>query len=258
MVAWSQVSLNDCNHARADRRSGYDGAIRYVDSELDRLFGWLQSKRLLGSTLLIAFSDHGEELWDHGGSGHGETLYAEQLRVPLIVRPPAGVLPARGRSNAPVGLIDVTPTVLDYLGIPSLPWMQGVSLRPWVESEIKAPERTLYAEAPTTRNARALIRGEVKFVLNRKLPLDLLDAGYLVPNLRAFYKFRDDELFLLDRDPAEKDNLVVAEKGIGMEYRAQLVDQLLLTSAPVGSIRRPAPAPPAHTIEALKSLGYIR
>lgn len=136
--------------------------------------------------------------------------------------------------------------------------MQGVSLRPWVESEMKAPERTLYAEAPTTRSARALIRGEVKFVLNRKLPLDLLDAGYLVPNIRAFYKFRDDELFFLDRDPSEQDNRVVAEKGVAMEYRSQLVDQLLLTSAPVGATRRRSLAPPAHTIEELKSLGYIR
>jgi len=60
----------------------YDGAISYVDFELGRLFAWLKTRELYDGTLVVITSDHGEEFWEHGGTGHGFTLYEEQLRVP--------------------------------------------------------------------------------------------------------------------------------------------------------------------------------
>jgi arylsulfatase A-like enzyme len=97
----------------------YDQNLRYLDDQLSDLFAELGD-----DVPVVIFSDHGEEFWDHDGFEHGHTLYDELLRVPLVVRAPG--VPA-GTSDAPVSLLDLTPTVLDLVG---LPWegLKGTSL----------------------------------------------------------------------------------------------------------------------------------
>ncbi len=65
---------------------------------------------------IVVFSDHGEEFWEHGGFEHGHAFYDEVLRVPLVVRSP-GLPP--GRVDAPVSLLDLTPTLLELVGAPT-------------------------------------------------------------------------------------------------------------------------------------------
>ncbi|MCB9693718.1 MAG: sulfatase [Alphaproteobacteria bacterium] len=100
-------------------RDRYDQVIRWLDTEVARLLSALDE-----DDVVVVFSDHGEELWDHAGYEHGHTLYDELLRVPLVIRGP-GVTP--GRFDTPVSLLDVTPTVLDVLGLPT-EGMDGTSL----------------------------------------------------------------------------------------------------------------------------------
>lgn len=99
----------------ADR---YDNCILWIDNELQRLYA-----QLAPEDVLVVFSDHGEEFWDHGGYEHGHTLYEELLRVPLVIKAPG--LQA-GRVQAPVSLLDVAPTILDLLDVEGT--TQGVSL----------------------------------------------------------------------------------------------------------------------------------
>ncbi len=99
----------------------YDQNLRYLDDQLGELFADLGE-----DTPIVLFADHGEEFWDHGDFEHGHSLYDEVLRVPLIVRAP-GVKP--GRVDAPVSLLDVAPTVLDLLDLPTH-GMAGRSLLP--------------------------------------------------------------------------------------------------------------------------------
>lgn len=89
----------------------YDQNIRAVDEALGPLL-----EAVGDDAVVVLFSDHGEELWDHGDFEHGHTLYDELLRVPLAIRAPG--MPA-GRVAAPVSLLDLTPTVLDLLGLPA-------------------------------------------------------------------------------------------------------------------------------------------
>ncbi len=90
----------------ADR---YDQNLAAVDDAIARLL------TVAGpDALVVVFSDHGEEFFDHGDLEHGHTLYDELLRVPLIVS--GGGLAPR-RVPEPVSLLDVTPTVLDLLGL---------------------------------------------------------------------------------------------------------------------------------------------
>ena len=103
----------------------YEGEVRYVDDEFARVLASLPE-----NALLIISSDHGEEFWEHGGYDHGKTLYEEVIRVPLIVRLPDG----RGAtSDAPVGLVDVAPSVLSFLGLDVPPSVQGRDV--WVAAQ---------------------------------------------------------------------------------------------------------------------------
>ena len=86
----------------------YDQNLAAVDSALQRLFDAAGS-----DAVVVIFSDHGEEFFDHGDLEHGHSLHDELLRVPLILRAP-GLAPRR--VAAPVSLLDITPTVLDLIG----------------------------------------------------------------------------------------------------------------------------------------------
>lgn len=87
----------------------YDQEILAVDAALEALFDAAGPR-----ATIVFFSDHGEELWDHGGFEHGHTFYDELLRVPLVIRSP--YLPP-GRFDAPVSLLDLAPTVCELAGL---------------------------------------------------------------------------------------------------------------------------------------------
>jgi arylsulfatase A-like enzyme len=119
--------------ARANQ-GAYDGEVAYADSEVARLLASLPRS---GSrdTLVVIAGDHGESLGEHGEATHGMLLFDGALRVPLIfarldaagaVAPPARG--ASGRRVENVSLADVAPTVLDRMGIPQPPDMDGRSL----------------------------------------------------------------------------------------------------------------------------------
>jgi arylsulfatase A-like enzyme len=105
----------------------YDGEVAYVDSQIGRLIDGLRSRRLLESTILVFTADHGEEFLDHGGFEHGHTLYDELLHVPLAISWPGHVI--AGTSDAPVGLIDVAPTLCELADIAPPASFLGRSLK---------------------------------------------------------------------------------------------------------------------------------
>lgn len=104
----------------------YDQNLASVDDALNRLFVAAGP-----DALIVVLSDHGEEFFDHGDLEHGHTLYDELLRVPLIIRAP-GLEPRH--VAAPVSLLDVTPTVLDLLGLGGGTW-DGMSLADLAKGE---------------------------------------------------------------------------------------------------------------------------
>jgi arylsulfatase A-like enzyme len=116
------TSEADLRHLRAL----YDGEIRYTDDQLARVLRRLRETGRADHTLVVVTSDHGEEFLEHGSWEHQRTLYEEVVRIPMVVRGP-GV--ARGRRvTEPVSLLDVAPTVLDWLGLPGLPAQRGQSV----------------------------------------------------------------------------------------------------------------------------------
>ncbi|MHC4064399.1 MAG: sulfatase [Planctomycetota bacterium] len=129
----------------ADRQQAialYDGEIAYVDEQIGRLIRALEDQGRLENTLIAITSDHGEEFKEHGRLGHGKTLFAEQLRAPLIV---AGhsAFPARSRRSELLSLIDLGPTLLDLAGGDYLRNVQGVALL----GAAGRPDRVVFAES---------------------------------------------------------------------------------------------------------------
>jgi arylsulfatase A-like enzyme len=110
----------------------YDAEIRSSDRLAGRVFDALAERGLDDRTIVVVLSDHGEELSDHDGLGHGHTLYDEMLHVPLVIRFPGG--PAR-RVAQQVRTMDVFATVLDAIGRPVPVNVQAVSLMPLVRGE---------------------------------------------------------------------------------------------------------------------------
>ena len=109
-----------------DAALAYDQEARYTDDHVGPFLAKLTQLGLADRTIVIITADHGEEFGDHGGMGHGRTLYQEVLRVPLVIAAPGLLAPAV--VPAPVSLLDVTPTVLDLLGLEPTRGHRGTSL----------------------------------------------------------------------------------------------------------------------------------
>src|SRR5450755_1936990 len=103
---------------RSEYRSHlYDGEIAYADHELGSLMTWLKQNHLYDPSLIVALSDHGESLGEHGEDEHGFFVYNATVHVPLIVKPPAGSGIATGRRSEPVETAAVAPTLLQLAGV---------------------------------------------------------------------------------------------------------------------------------------------
>lgn len=104
----------------------YRGELQMVSLAAGELVEFLRRERRLDDAILVLLGVHGEEFAEHGGAGHGVTLYEESLRVPLAIRAPD--LVGTGRIVAPVDLLDLAPTLADLLGIPAPQAWHGESL----------------------------------------------------------------------------------------------------------------------------------
>ena len=253
LVALTSNTFDDLNEDDlAFAMAKYDAALMYVDSELGRLFSALRAAGRFDETLIIVTSDHGEEFWDHGGSGHGFTLYEEQLRVPLIVKLPSSSPVLHREPEVSASLVDVAPTILDYAGFPveAMP-AEGRSLRPYIETDAAPEPRPVFAEATYFFNSYAVVNDGVKYLHHRIPPLELFNPDLLLANIRSFYKFRPPELYRLEVDPRELRNVALEDGASSGEFEAAI----LAHAAAFGSVS--SMDLDEETVERLRSLGYV-
>ena len=117
----------------------YDAAVLHASANLGNIVSMLKERELWDQAIFIFLSDHGEELGEHGGWFHGQSLYEELSRVPLVMHFPGGEFGGR-RITAPVSLVDLMPTVFDYLGRGELcEGCRGVSLLPLLRGTVETP-----------------------------------------------------------------------------------------------------------------------
>ncbi|MBI4705639.1 MAG: sulfatase-like hydrolase/transferase [Deltaproteobacteria bacterium] len=197
----------------------YDAEVRNVDRGVAALLEAVRRRGLLDKTLLVVVADHGEELGEHGGQFHGQTMFEEVVHVPCLVRAPG--LAAR-RVAAPVSLVDVVPTVLDLLGLPWSTPFQGVSLEPLAlgQSCRRGPvvgEMQPWNERPPFKPWLWMLVEE-----QHKIVYDVGANSFLMFDLFA--------------DPAERTNLVEIEPALLARLRAELAREITARVAlPPGS-----------------------
>jgi arylsulfatase A-like enzyme len=227
-------------------RSAYDGEIRQGDAAFGVLMDGLEGRGLLDRSIVVFTADHGEEFREHGGGGHGSTLYREVLHIPLAVRLPGGV---RGglREPAPVQQIDVLPSLLALAGAPAVPGLEGRDLSAnWLGLPAAAEDPpVLLSRLKYGGHDKVAVRvGKSKLILNRER------------NRTTGPRF---ELFDLAADPGEKDNLV-AKRPITARYLWTQASTLRAAQAAFrkrhGSGREVTLSP--EEIEQIRAMGYIQ
>jgi arylsulfatase A-like enzyme/Tfp pilus assembly protein PilF len=105
----------------------YDGEIAAADRCVGQLESQLRAAGVWDKAIVVLFSDHGEGLGEHGEPEHGILLYRATLQVPMMIKLP-GQRRAGNRVAAPAELIDIFPTLVDLLGLPTPAGLEGHSL----------------------------------------------------------------------------------------------------------------------------------
>ena len=101
----------------------YDSDVSYNDQQFGKLLDLIHAD----DTMIIFTADHGEELWDHGKIGHGQSLREELVHVPLLISYPPLFPPGKTVAEG-VEIIDLLPTIVDALGGKVPAEAQGESL----------------------------------------------------------------------------------------------------------------------------------
>ncbi len=208
----------------------YDAKARAADFHVTAIVHGLRLAGVYDDTLLIVTADHGEELYDHRGYGHGHALWDEVVRVPLVVKFPKGWKPAALSSviSTTTQAIDLLPSLLDLIDEEPGPSLPGSQL-------FDARARRGFAYAETTDEWTLVQHG-----------FKLIDGS------------RRTLLFDLAADPGERTNRAESETQRLAEMRAAAA--ALREYAAV----RPGEAPVIESelseeaIRALRSLGYLR
>jgi len=189
----------------------YDEKVVRADERFGRFWQSVSSLPSASRTIVIVISDHGEQFNEHGGFDHGMTLYDETLRVPLIIHAPDG---AAARVDSQVRLIDIMPTLTEWLGLTmdttTQRQMKGTSLLPLMQG------RALALDAFS----------ETSFLFStEKRSLRASDGWKLIYDLEAF----SAELYDLRRDPREQHNVIATETKIARDLTQRL---FLLNESP--------------------------
>ena len=184
----------------------YDGEIAYADSRLGFLLDQLRDMGALDHTLIIMVADHGEGLSEHNEITHAVLAYNSTLHVPLIIRPPAGVVVPGTVVDERVGTVDIVPTVLDLLGIQRPDNLQGRSLRSaWQPGGTPGGAPLQYAENLSPHLSHGW--GELRVLFDSTL---------------KYIHGPRPELFDLAVDPNESNNLIVERPLDGQRMHEEL------------------------------------
>ena len=108
----------------ASLKALYDGEVAFTDKCVGDFVQRLKKYGLYENSFIVIVSDHGEEILEHRGLGHLQTLHPELIRVPLLIKYP-GSKNGGQRIASPVQHIDILPTLIDNLGLPLAPTLEG-------------------------------------------------------------------------------------------------------------------------------------
>ena len=127
------------------KNNQYDGAIAYLDAEIEHVLTRLDERGLLDNTIVVITSDHGEHWGDHERLAHANSLYRQVLQVPLLISAPNAGAPGT-RVSDPVSLRDLPSTILELTGIPNTARFPGGPLRSRTNADPSAAPSPAFSE----------------------------------------------------------------------------------------------------------------
>ncbi len=219
-----------------------DGEIRCFDDSLRTLFTELQQRGWLDNTVVIITADHGDEFYEHGGFRHDQNIFNEVVKIPLIMWYPKE-LEAR-RVEHLSSQVDLMPTILELLGVPPPPGLQGQSLLSLERAE--QIDRAIFGEQIVPKKGKFI---EERFIIqqNHKL-IETIESG-----AQSFALYR------LDTDPTESHNLLQEGQAPPAQLRRTLEQFKLQNQGHKWSVRRLEEGEVLDKAleERLRALGYL-
>lgn len=218
----------------------YDGQLTYIDSQIGHLLNELKKAGLYDNTLIIITADHGDAFGEHGFFTHSQAPYEELVRVPLIIKFPKSLHAGEVIKNQ-VRLIDVMPTIIDYLNLETGLKLSGFSLLNYLDNNRALNREVDFPEYAVTE------------IYNQRHNLDVIsirteEFKYI------HFKNKDDELYDLKADPSEKNNIIKQKPEVAQRF-SQMLPPIL---AQRNEKRVNKVTLDKGTVEELKALGYIQ
>jgi arylsulfatase len=174
----------------SESHRSYYALITHIDAQIGRFRKEIELMNI-GPTWFIFTSDHGEMLGDHH-LFRKTYAYEGSARIPMIVVPPLDG--KSGISKEPVSLEDIMPTLLDVAGVEIPNSVEGKSLLP------------LLSESPEEIPWRDVLHGEHSACYSDSMAMQYLTDGKT--KYIWYTTTGEEQLFDLDKDPGECDNLV--------------------------------------------------
>jgi len=210
----------------------YDGEIAFMDEQIGRL---VQAVEARGEPVVwVVVGDHGEALaLEHGERSHGMFLFQQTTRVPLIIRPASPLEQGQVVDSTAVSTADLLPTALGLLGLDPPTDLDGSDLAALLEGgPMQHPGAYLESYTALTR-------------FGYHPELGWTDGQYKLLDTPS------PQLFDLQKDPQEKNNLLPEREPIAQEFRRHL--HAVRSQAVSGETLAPAP----EVAERLAALGYL-
>jgi len=221
----------------------YDGALNFIDIQIQRLMKFLQNSPLQGKNIVVISSDHGEEFWDHSsfekkhyqdprgyyGIDHGHTMFRELLDVPLVIY--GKEVPKQSVSQQ-VRNLDIMPSLIGLAKIrKNGSRMEGINIIEKVKTN-KIKDLLAVSE-------------DIAYGYEKK---SIQDSGY------KYISGKVDLFFHKKKDPLEKKNIIEKKPELALKYKKALhgfFDTLQLQE-------RKSVKKDKELIKELRSLGYIK
>ena len=207
----------------------YFASVSFMDAQVGRVLDTLERLGLADNTIVVFTSDHGYHLGEHG-LWQKMSLFEESARVPLIIAAP-GQGSQGGVAAAPVGLVDLYPTLAELCNVPTPENLQGQSLVPILKDPSELGRG--WALSQVTRGPRtAAQKKKVPVAPSSQVTAGSRTAptfGFTLRTPRWRYTEWDEgnrgrELYDHENDPLEQTNL--ADDPARAEDVAQLSKQL--------------------------------
>lgn len=210
----------------------YDAEVAANDASFGELLDGLEERALDDDTIVVLLSDHGEEFFDHHGWTHGNTLFAEMLDVPLIIR-----IPGTEPRTVPeiVQHVDLFATLLELahldppegvFGRSAVRLWTGAPGEPWLDRcvshlDIRGRFAIAWTDPHWKLHVRRLLDNSMKTTLYDRVadPTEQQDVA-------ADHPDRVTELRARYRDALERAGVTLTDAEVDAEHESQVEAQL--------------------------------